>query len=212
MKRKKAFFISAILTAAFILWTLLVIKIDVKAIGPLESPVGFADLNGFVHELTGVNMTLYLLTDWLGLIPVGFIFAFGLTGLLQLIRRKSILKVDFDILMLGMFYIVVASVFVFFEVFEVNYRPLLINGILETSYPSSTTMLTACVMPTAAMQLNNRIKSSVLRKWVCLAIILFTLFMVIGRLVSGVHWFTDIIGGILISGGLVSAYYAAIGK
>ncbi|MBQ2911285.1 MAG: phosphatase PAP2 family protein, partial [Clostridia bacterium] len=92
----------------------------------------------------------------------------------------------------------------------VNYRPVLINGYLEASYPSSTTMLVMCVMPTAIMQFNARIKNNVLKRFVASAIIAFIVFMVIGRLVSGVHWFTDIIGGVLLSAGLVMMYRAVI--
>lgn len=95
-----------------------------------------------------------------------------------------------------------------FEVFAINYRPVLIEGYLEASYPSSTTMLVMCVMPTAIMQFHTRIKTEWLRKIFTYVIIAFTAFMVIGRLVSGVHWFTDIIGGALLSTGLVMLYYS----
>ena len=180
--------------------------IDVKAIGPEQSAVGFAAINGFFHSLTGVHMSLYTVTDWLSIIPVGFIFWFGLLGLIQLVMRKSFFKVDYSILVLGGFYIAVMAAYILFEIFVVNYRPVLINGILEASYPSSTTMLVLCVMPTAAMQLNERIKNNTFRKYAVYAVYGFTAFMVIGRLVSGVHWISDIIGGILISVSLVAAY------
>ena len=103
------------------------------------------------------------------------------------------------------------AVYALFEMLVVNYRPVLIGGILEASYPSSTTTLVMCVMPTAIMQFNARIKNNVLKRFVASAIIAFIVFMVIGRLVSGVHWFTDIIGGALLSTGLVLMYRAIIG-
>ena len=168
--------------------------------------VGFAALNAFFHRLTGVHMTLYVITDWLGLVPVAFGLGFALLGLVQWIRRKNILKVDRSILTLGGFYIAVMAVYLFFENFVVNYRPVLIEGFLEASYPSSTTLLALCVMPTAMMQLKIRIKNRIFRRCVLLAIAAFTAFMVIGRLVSGVHWLTDIVGGALVSGGLVTIY------
>ncbi|MBQ7093340.1 MAG: phosphatase PAP2 family protein, partial [Clostridia bacterium] len=161
-------------------------------------------------NLTGVHMSLYTITDWLGLVPLGFVMGFALLGLIQWIKRKHLLKVDYSILVLGGFYIVVMAVYVLFEVLVVNYRPVLINGYLEASYPSSTTMLVMCVMPTAIMQFNARIKNNVLKRFVASAIIAFIVFMVIGRLVSGVHWFTDIIGGVLLSAGLVMMYRAVI--
>lgn len=191
---------------AFMLWTALVQFVDIRAIGPRGSAVGFATINLFVHNLMGVNMTLYTVTDWLGLIPLVFVMGFALLGLTQWIKRRHILKVDYSILVLGGFYVVVFAVYIFFEIFVVNYRPVLINGYLEASYPSSTTMLVMCVMPTAIMQLNARIKNNILKKCVSFVIVAFTLFMVIGRLVSGMHWFTDIVGGALLSAGLVLMY------
>ena len=65
-----------------------------------------------------------------------------------------------------------------------------------------------CVMPTAAMQLNVRIKNTVFRRCAVITIVAFTAFMVIGRLISGVHWISDIIGGALLSAGLVIIYYS----
>ena len=197
------------LLAAFALFTAAVLIVDVQPIGPQGSSVGFATLNQWAHNLTGVHMPLYVITDWLSLIPAGCILGFALLGLWQWMSRKSILKVDRDILALGGFYLAVAAAYVLFEVFSVNYRPVLIDGALEASYPSSTTMLSLCVMPTAAMQLQRRIADSRLRRWVCIAIAAFTVFMVFLRLVSGVHWLTDIVGGALLSAGLVMGYAAA---
>ena len=204
------FCIATCMLIAFLLWTAAIQFVDVQAIGPQESSVGFATINQFVHNLTGVHMSLYTITDWLGLVPLVFVMGFALLGLIQWIKRKHLLKVDYNILILGGFYIVVMAVYVLFEMLVVNYRPVLICGILEASYPSSTTMLVMCVMPTAIMQFNARIKNNVLKRFVASAMIAFVVFMVIGRLVSGVHWFTDIIGGALLSTGLVLAYHAII--
>ena len=207
-KNKKRLVLGAGLVVAFVLWTVLVCFVDVRTIGPEGSSVGFATLNGFVHELTGVNWLLYTVTDWLGLVPIAVALGFAILGLVQLIKRKSLWKVDHSILALGVFYIVVMAAYVFFEVVVINYRPTLIDGYLEASYPSSTTMLVMCVMPTAAMQLNARIKNTVFRRCVIITIIVFIAFMVIGRFLSGVHWITDIIGGALFSAGVVTTYFS----
>ena len=204
--KKQNFCIAWGLLAAFVLWTAVVSLVDVQAIGPRGSSVGLAALNGFFHNLTGVHLSLYLLTDWLSLVPLGIVLGFGALGLVQWVKRKSIWKVDRSILVLGGFYLVVLTAFVFFEVYAVNYRPILIEGVLEVSYPSSTTMLVMTVMPTAALQLKSRIQNPALRKSVVAAIVVFTAFMVMGRLVSGVHWVSDIIGGGLLSAGLVMLY------
>ena len=207
-KNSRLFWVGVGLLAVFVLWTVLIRFVDVEAIGPRQSSVGFATLNGYIHNLTGVNMSLYIITDWLGLVPISVAFGFAVLGLVQWIKRKSLLKVDRSILTLGGFYIVVMAVYILFEIVVVNYRPTLINGYLEASYPSSTTMLVMCVMPTAMMQLRPRIKNNLFRRCVMLVIAVFIAFMVIGRLVSGVHWITDIIGGALFSTAIVLMYYA----
>lgn len=204
----KGFCVATALLAAFALWTVVVHFVDVAAIGPRGSVVGLAAMNGHFHRLTGVHMPLYELTDWLGLVPVAVALGFALLGLIQWIRRKTLLRVDCSILVLGGFYIVVIAVYLFFESVVINYRPVLIEGCLEASYPSSTTMLVMCVMPTAMMQCRARIRNLTFERWVIAVMGAFTAFMVIGRLISGVHWVSDIIGGALLSGGLVTLYYA----
>lgn len=204
-KAKRYFWTAVCLFVAFVLWTAMVCIVDVQGIGPQESRVGLATMNQWFHHLTGVHLSLYFLTDWLSLIPLVFVAVFGLLGLMQWIQRKSIWKVDFSILALGGFYLLVLAAFVFFELFPVNYRPILIDGVLEASYPSSTTMLVLCVMPTAILQLRRRMKNS---KAATILLALFTVFMLIGRALSGVHWLSDIVGGILLSGSLVLLYYA----
>ena len=213
MKRiNKRLIASICFLTAFAVWTVMLCFIDVRQIGPSGSSVGFAGINEFVHKLTGVHWGLYHATDWLGLVPVFACVGFGILGLIQWIKRKSIRKVDANILALGGFYVVTIAAYLLFENVVINYRPVLIHGVLEVSYPSSTTMLTMCVMPTAIMQLRGRMKNRMLRKGISFAVIAFTAFMVIGRLISGVHWFTDIIGGILLSAGLVTLYSAVSGQ
>lgn len=131
-----------------------------------------------------------------------------MVGLVQLIKRKSLFRVDSSILVLGGFYVLVFLAYLFFEFFVVNYRPVLIEGVLEASYPSSTTMLMMCIMPTAIMQFHHLISSKGLRNIVNILCGIYASFMVIGRVLSGVHWFTDIVGGILLSATLVMLYYS----
>ena len=203
---KIGLYVSLSLLAAFALWTVLACTVDVQAVGPQESRVGLATLNAWVHDLTGVHMTLYTVTDWLGLVPVGTACGFAVLGLCQWIRRRRLAEVDFGILAMGVFYLVVMTFYLLFEVMVVNYRPVLIEGQLEASYPSSTTMLAASVMPAALVYLRRHMRGKALRIAIAVGLIGFTAFMVIGRLVSGVHWVSDIIGGGLISAGLVTLY------
>ena len=170
----------------FLLWTVLIRCVDVQVAGPNQTKVGFAAFNLWFHKLTGVHMTIYTITDWLGLVPIAVCLGFGMVGVFQLIRRRSLLRV------------------------AINYRPVLINGILEASYPSSTTLLVLSVMPTMMFQIDRRTNKSLVRNVTGIFVIAFSTFMVIGRLISGVHWATDIIGAVFLSMGLFLLYRYAV--
>ncbi len=208
-KRNHIYFaISGGLLSLFILFTVAVMVIDVKPVGPQGSLVGFSTMNQSIHDLLGVNMLLYHITDWLGLVAIFAAFGFGILGFVQLVKRKKLLRVDSSILVLGGFYLLVFSCYAFFEFNIVNYRPILINGVLEASYPSSTTMLVMCIMPTAMMQFKRLIPKKPIRTVINILCGMFTAFMVIGRMISGVHWFTDIMAGILLSVTLIMLYFS----
>ena len=194
----------------FAVWTALIKRVDVQYIGPMETAVGFATINGWFHKLTGVHMWLYTVTDWLGLIPVFVCLMFGGIGFVQLMQRKKLLKVDRDILLLGIYYLLVIFGYLVFEMIPINYRPTLIEGRLEASYPSSTTLLVLSVMPTLVFQTHRRLKNRKAKRIIDIMTVIFSLFMIIGRLVSGVHWLTDIIGSVLFSAGLFCIYRAVV--
>lgn len=205
-KNQIRFLATGILLILFILYTIALLYVDVKPIGPNGSSVAFATVNQFVHHLFGVHMFLYSLTDWLSLAVLPVILGFAALGLVQLIKRKSLLRVDSSILVLGGFYLLVLFAYLFFEFYIVNYRPVLIDGILEASYPSSTTVLVLCVIPTAMMQFRRLIPNKTARTVVNGFLGTFASVMVIGRMLSGVHWLTDVLGGILLSMALVMLY------
>ena len=195
---------------AFIVWTVLIQKVDVQPAGVNGTEIGFATFNSWFHELTGVHMTIYVITDWLGLVPICVCMIFAGLGFVQLVKRRSLFKVDYDIIVLGIYYIVVIAGYLVFEMIPINYRPILIEGRMEASYPSSTTLLVLCVMPTLIEQANRRLESATIKKIIGIGSAIFSILMVLGRLVSGVHWFTDIVGAALLSTGLFYIYKAVV--
>lgn len=199
-----------LLLAGFALWTGLIQRVDVQPVGLGGTEVGFASLNLRFHELTGVHMTLYTVTDWLGLAPVFLCLVFAGLGFAQLVKRRSLFKVDPDILLLGVYYILVILGYLIFEMIPINFRPVLIEGRMEASYPSSTTLLVLSVMPAVCFQAKRRIKNGSMKRGAVTASVLFTLFMVFGRTVAGVHWLTDIIGSVILSAGLYLTYRAGV--
>ena len=200
----------ALLVGAFTIWTLLIQIVDVQPVGQKGTDVGFSTLNAWFHQLTGVHMTTYHITDWMGLIPIFICMVFAGIGLVQLIKRKSLWKVDVDILFLGIYYAMVIFGYLIFEMIPINYRPILIEGFLEASYPSSTTLLVLSVMPTLVFEANRRMKNTVVKKITFLFATVFSLYMVVGRMLCGVHWFTDIIGSVILSAGLFCILKGAV--
>lgn len=207
--KKRNFLISGILLLIAITFTILVKVVDVKQIGVNNSSIGFATLNQFIFETTGVNMIWYHITDWLGLIPVFMAIVYAFIGLIQLIKRRSIFKVDKEIILLGLYYIIVIALYVFFEKVIINYRPILMNGFLEASYPSSHTLMTICICGSSIL-INKKLFNNKITKVINYLSIIIITITVVGRLISGVHWFTDIIGGILISSGLLMTFYSLL--
>ena len=207
--KKRNFLISGILLLIAITFTILVKVVDVKQIGVNNSSIGFATLNQFIFETTGVNIIWYHITDWLGLIPVFMAIVYAFIGLIQLIKRRSIFKVDKEIILLGLYYIIVIALYVFFEKVIINYRPILMNGFLEASYPSSHTLMTICICGSSIL-INKKLFNNKITKVINYLSIIIITITVVGRLISGVHWFTDIIGGILISSGLLMTFYSLL--
>ena len=208
MKNKNNLFVSGISGLLVMLLIVLVRFVDVRPIGPEGTSIGLSRLNGFFFRLSGVNILWYHITDWLGVAAILVAFLFAMAGFVQLIKRRSIFKVDREILALGCLYIVVIGLYVLFEIVIVNYRPIIMpDGIHpEASFPSSHTMLVCVIMGSAIMLIGKYLKEKPLcrvLRGICAAIIGMT---VVGRLIAGVHWFTDIVGGILISIFLLSLF------
>lgn len=206
-KSKKFFRLCLIYFVLFVGFTLCVKFIDVDAIGPKDSCVGFSHINKFFHEIIGVNFTLYKIIDLAGIIAFFIGLIFTITGLVQWIKRKKILKVDKNILALGIFYFSTFIVYLFFQLVVINNRPVLIDSNLESSFPSSTTVMSITFLLSALYQVDYYIKNVKVKNTLKTIAIIYCLFLLIGRIISGVHWFTDIIGGIIIGTCLLYFYY-----
>ena len=198
MKNKKNILICVLLVLISIIYTLLVKYVDTSTIGPNGSVVGFSSLNSFVFNLTGNNMTLYKITEILGIIPILIALMYAVIGLIQVIDRKS-LKVDKELIALGILYIIVILIYVFFEKCIINYRPVIIDGVLEASYPSSHTLLSICICGSALLINKYLFNNKKIYKYINIISIISMVLIVLGRLLSGVHWASDIIGSIIIS-------------
>jgi len=207
--KKRNFLVSTIFILLAVVFTIFVKVVDVKPIGANETSIGVASVNQVVFKTIGVNMIWYHITDWLGLVPIFMAMIYAFIGFGQLIKRKNIFKVDKEIIILGLFYIVVIFLYVFFEKVIVNYRPILMNGFLEASYPSSHTLMTICLCGSSII-VNKTLFNNKMAKFANILSAVIITITVIGRLLSGVHWVTDIIGGILIGVALLMTLYSVI--
>ena len=212
MKSKRSFTLAAVSGLLTVLLIVLIRFVDVAPIGPEGTRVGLSHFNRFVFDLFGVRFLWYTITDWLGVAAILTAFFFAAVGLVQLIKRRSLRKVDREILLLGTLYLAVIGLYVLFERVVVNCRPIVMPGGThpEASFPSSHTMIVCVIMGSAAMLTGRYIRNKTLRTAlhaVCAAVIGIT---VIGRLLAGVHWTTDILGGIGISVTLLSLYSGEI--
>ncbi len=207
---KQVLLFGGILIVAFAVWTALIQSVDVQPLGQNGTSIGFAAFNCWFHHFTGVNMAIYTITDWMVLVPVVICMIFAGIGFVQLMKRRSLFRLDADIMILGVYFVIVFLAYAIFEMIPINYRPILIEGIMEASYPSSTTLLVLSVMPVLIEQIQRRLSGIGVKRIITIAAIAFSVFMVTGRLISGVHWFTDIVGGVLLSAGLFKLYKAAV--
>lgn len=208
MKKKRNIILCMILTFVSILYTILIKVVDVKAIGPKNSKVGFSTLNNYFKNIVGSNMTIYKITEILGYLVFIICLFYAIIGIKQLIKGKSLKKIDKEIYLMGSFYVLVLLVYVFFEKVVINYRPVLIDGVLEASYPSSHTMLAICTCTSSFIMIGKYIDKKYL-DIVNISTFILMLLVIIGRLISGVHWLTDIIGGIIISLTLIMYFITA---
>lgn len=210
MKRKirSKYLLAFALLLLFAVFTVLVQKVDVQPIGPSGSEVGFASLNGSVHDKLGENDACYKLTKLIGYLALATAPCFALLALVQLIRKKSLAGVDGDLWALAIYYVLVGACYVAFEKYVVNYRPVLVDGVLEASYPSSHTMLAASLFGATIVQMRKRVRVKPLRTLIDAVLVLAIAAMAIGRLMSGVHWLTDIVGGLLLGLALAELYSA----
>ena len=205
---------AAISFALFILTSALVKCVDIAAVGPAGTSVGLSHLNKAVHDLIGVHMFWYQVTNLLGFWAILCGAVFACIGLKQLIERKSLKQVDAKILALGGLFVLLGVIYVLFEKVVVNCRPVLMEGetVPEASFPSSHTVLAFVIFGAIAMLLKDYLQDKRLVSMLQNACLVLILVSVIGRLISGVHWFTDILGGIFLSYALLMVFSGVLEK
>lgn len=212
MNSKKYFICAGISCLLAAVLTIILKTTDLAAIGPEGTSIGLSSMNSAIHSAIGVHESFYTITQYLGYLSLVNVPVFALIGLIQLIRRKSLLKVDYEILCLGGVYLVTLLLYILFEKVVVNYRPIIMAGEehVEASFPSSHTMLAVVGFGATLIIMGRYIKNKSIFTVVKMLYLLAIVVMVSLRFLSGVHWFTDIIAGLLISLTLLFAYLGVL--
>lgn len=168
------------------------------------------NMNEFVFNLlgvNGVNKTVDKVTDILIAVVLAVIVAFGVTGVVQWIKRKSFKKIDAELRWMILPIVLVALVwFIFEKLVILNYRPYLVDGVAEPSFPSTHTMIAAGAMIVTMIVLPKYIKKRWLR--IVLDILAGILIFAIGfgRIYAGMHWTTDVLGGLIFGADIALVY------
>ena len=215
MKRvpKESLRTALLMTLAAVLATILAAVVDVQPVGVEGTKLGFATINTDFFARHGQNETFYKLSKYAGYICFATAAGFAVFFLIQLIQRKSLSKVDRNLSVLIMLYILTASLYLLFDkVLIINYRPVIRDKGLESSFPSTHVMIAWVVMVSAVDQWNIYIKNENLKIAAIACSLLVMLVVIVARMFSGVHWLTDILGGILIGDMLIAWYRYAAGK
>ncbi|MBP3278797.1 MAG: phosphatase PAP2 family protein [Butyrivibrio sp.] len=196
-----------------ILFSVLTFVVDRKPIGYDGTSVGFSSINGLFAGSFGYNPVMDTLSDIAMYLSFLVVAAFAFIGVMQLIRGKSLSKVDKTIIGLGILYVVVAVLYVAFDKIPINYRPILQPGEteLETSFPSTHTLVICTVLGSGIVAAKRLFKNEMTVRVLKIAFIAIMAIGVCARLFAGVHWLTDIVAGLLFSVTLVSLYTAWIG-
>lgn len=200
--------VACVLLAAFVALTICLLFVDVRAAGESGAEVGFATINQKVWQAIGQSAAALTVSEVCGLCMIAAVGAFGVTGLVQVIRRKGFLRADKELYVMAGGLVLLAAAYVFFEIFVVNCRPVLDGGELAASYPSSHAMLATAVAGMGMAYLHSRQRKGVLINVLIGLLNGVSVATVACRLLGGVHWLSDIVGGVLLGMVIVYAYRA----
>ncbi|MCR4792357.1 MAG: phosphatase PAP2 family protein [Lachnospiraceae bacterium] len=199
-----------------ITWIMMIKFYDVYTIGPQGTEIGLSSLNLWFRDLfdypaLGFFRTPYLITEFIGYLSLLLCGFWGCIGIYQWVKEKDINAVDKTIFATGVLYAITIVLYVVFEKLVVNYRPIIMPGDseVEPSFPSSHTMLSIIALGSTHYLIGYFLEDTKYKKLIRplqIACSVLIAVCVIGRLVCGVHWFSDIVGGILISTTLLIIY------
>ena len=213
--KKSPLTITLILFALFFAYTCACLMVDVAQFAPqsvngdaIESTqttdIGFQKLNLSVHNALGFRQVFYRLSEYIGYLALLAGACIGLIWLLRLIKTKKLLGVDAGLNAAIAAMALMVVFYVLFEALKLNFRPVILDDGLEASYPSSHTLLGCVVFGCAAMVSADIFKDKGLARSVSALCYIIAAVLTLFRALSGVHWISDIIGGVILSAAILS--------
>ncbi len=184
----------------FIFLILLILLMSVDKASNIYKEIGLYNFNK-IFLVDYYNESWDGFSDVILYISILFILGLIIYGIYQLYKRKSLFKVDKDIILTGFGFVFIIIIWFIFDKFiDINYRPIAVNGSAQTSFPSTHVML-ACFSLLATTRIilkrnTNELKYNIITYGgVSILVILCSL----GRILSKMHWTTDVLGAIFIS-------------
>ena len=206
---KKKFLVAGIFTGLFACLAIMLKTINVNVDPITGSEIGLADINRGVFDKFGASKTWDTVSDVLIAISIVVAVVFVTIGVMQLVKRKKLNKVDRELYTLAGLYGLTALLYVVFEkIIVINYRPILVEGgKMEASFPSTHTMVSCVILWSATILISKYIKNVKLSRALQVICVLMPIMIGVGRILAGMHWFTDVLGAMLLSAALVCVFW-----
>lgn len=193
MRRKSLDIIISILWLILLIFTILVSFVDVKIFNVTNTKIGLYSLNK-IFLVNSINSNyINIISNGIFLICLLVIILMLLLITFEYFKTKKINKNNLNFFI--HFLIMVLIWIIFDKILIINYRPILINGNIEGSYPSTHVMVSTFVLLFLSDQLKKIFKNDKIFYIISIGLIII---QSISRILLTMHWFTDIIGGLLI--------------
>ena len=192
-------------SSTVILLVTLIIALLYIDVGYVNGNVGLFVINNFFATYK-INSSWDIFTTVI--LDITFVFIFTLVGIgiFQAIKRRSILKIDRNVVVTEILVVLMLLFSLFFSnVIFINNSPVLQNGVEVSSFPSNHIVIVTFVFLTLATLVKDYFeivkigKINIICKFVSFGIaIIMIALMVVGKTLSGRIWFTDAISGLLL--------------
>lgn len=204
-KQKIGWWLTAVCcTILFLVLTVSLLLVDVQSAG--AQTVGWASLNFWWHDLISVQHGWHIVSNIVATVTLLALCAMVVWQFIIMLRGKSFRAFLKQWLAFDITVILLVLCYVLFQIVVVNYRPIMIDGMAEVSYPSSHILLFATLLPLIVCECWHNVPSKVWRRVIAVSALVLMVVGIVARALCGYHWLTDSVGALLLSAALVAWY------